>query len=179
MINIINKANWRIADEYFMQYKTTIETDFPILDGKTIEICESKEYHNQFIIDLDSPTQMMVKDKDPKLDNDTILYVCNYRNIPDSIDVDFTEKELFALISHELGHIVAHYENEDDGTIKEEIIADSFANNVKLRESLICALEKIKNHKEEKKKEPFANAQGIEKEIIDIICRIKTLRSIG
>lgn len=179
MINIINKANWRIADEYFMQYKTTIETDFPILDGKTIEICQSKEYHNQFIIDLDSPTQMMVKDKDPKLDNDTILYVCNYRNIPDSIDVDFTEKELFALISHEFGHVAAHYENKDCGGVEEEIIADKFANTLGLQEPLLCALKKIKNHKEEKKKEPFADVQGIDKEINDIICRIKIIRSIG
>ena len=125
---------------------------------------------------------MMVKDKDPELDNDTILYVCNYRNIPDSIDVDFTEKELFALISHEFGHVVAHYENKDCGGVEEEIYADEFANTLGLREPLICALKKLKNHMEEEKckmeSDSFQDTQGVEKNISEIIHRITILESI-
>ena len=46
MTSIINKANWGIAENYIMQYKMMIDNIYPQLDGKTIEICESKEYHN-------------------------------------------------------------------------------------------------------------------------------------
>ena len=182
MIDIKNTDNWEISGKYIDEYREKIEKDFPELDGKTIEICESKNYHYQDAIDFDSPTQMMVKDKDPKLDNDTIFYVNNYRHIPDSIVLDFAKEELFALISHEFGHIVAHYENEDCGGVKEEITADEFATKLGLHEPLICALEKIKNHKEEekekKKKDPFQDIKGIEKEINDITYRIKLLSFI-
>lgn len=151
MIDIKNTDNWGVTGKYIYKYKEKIDKEYPMLYGKTIEICESKNYHFQDAIDFDSPTQMMVKDKDPKLNNDTIFYVNNYRHIPDSIILDFTEEDLFALISHEFGHIVAHYENKDCGGVDEEIVADEFATKLGLREPLISALEKMKNHKEKKK----------------------------
>lgn len=180
MIDIKNTDNWIVAVKYICEYKVKIEKDFPVLENKTIEICESKKYHSQFAIDYYSPTQVMLKDKDPKLNNDTIFYVNNYRQKSDSIASDFTEEELFALISHEFGHIEAHYEKIDCGG--EEIVADGFATKLGLREPLICALEKIKNHKEEKKEneksDPCQDVQGIEKEINDIIHRINILNPV-
>ena len=142
MINIKNSSNWKISDKFFKKYADKIEALFPIMKGKTIEIREAADYYCPNNVDYDSPLQEMLKDKDTNLKNDTIIYVNEYPKGQNIINT-FTEGELFALLAHELGHIIAYYTKQAVGGLKEEIFADKCAYDLGLDLDMISAIEKM------------------------------------
>lgn len=143
MIRIINNTNWSVPEKYFAKYKARIERLFPVLNNKTFEIIEINDYHGQDMPDESSPLSQSVKEKDRVLRYDIIVYVKDYLGIHNNINTRFTKKELFALISHEIGHMVAYYERRNLDVEKEEFYADKCVLKLGLGKYMISALNKM------------------------------------
>lgn len=143
MLKIINTAKWKIADKFFKLYKEKLIKQHPELNDKTIEILENQSFDNDKRVD-GSPLAMRLKDLEPCFDCYTLVYVKNYPSENSDIEQTFSEKELFAIIGHEIGHMSAHYTGNDVNGLTEEIIADQCAYDLGLVNDLIQALEKMK-----------------------------------
>lgn len=141
-MNIVDKTNLNVVKEYIQNYKSSIEKKYPELSNQTIEI----EVDNGNVL---PKTEPMVADN-PKgidtIDCVRILININYGGVTDNLSNRFNKKEeLFALLSHEIGHIVASYNGKASSDNAEEVYADSCAHELGLGTSMIEAIKKMKD----------------------------------
>lgn len=137
-MNIVNNTNLGFVDEYIFNYQSTIEKKYPELFDHTVEINIEKGLRN---------TDPMASDDLKKADNikhNYVLINTNYGGIAGNLNIRFDEEELFALLSHEIGHLAAYYytDNTDDKT--EELFADKCAFELGLGSPMIGAIKKMK-----------------------------------
>lgn len=125
---IENPTNWKSATKYFKIYGKRIEALFPEI--RDIEIIIEKMCSLQ----KDGINPLEYKEK-VSLDNIVNIYYDE-----DVINTITDEKLIFAFISHELGHITAHYKQQDREGTKGEIIADNYAFKLGLGKVLLKAL---------------------------------------
>ena len=141
-MNITNKSNLDFADEYILNYQNTIEKKYPELSRQKIEI----EIDNGNVL---PETEPMVADNPKGIDTINcvrILVNINYGGVTDNLSNRFNKKEeLFALLSHEIGHIVASYNGKASSDNEEEIYADSCAQELGLGAPMIEAIKKMKD----------------------------------
>lgn len=179
MIRIDNKANWIIAEKYFKKYKAKIERLYPELEGRFLGICEANAYPNKNEtqkVDIDSPLQIIAQKEEDRctLNCDMLVFVKDYLGKPCGIHERFCEKELFALISHEIGHLALHYRNETFENCyrrdeKEEFVADKTALKLGFGRNLLDAIVKLKEdtYREDTNNSlgPFGSLPGLGPEI--------------
>ena len=72
-----------------------------------------------------------------------ILININYAGITGNLSNRFNKEELFALLSHEIGHIVAGYNGKASSDNAEEVYADSCAHELGLGIPMIEAIKKM------------------------------------
>lgn len=140
-MNIINKTNLDFVDKYISKYQRTIEKKYPELSKQIIEIEIDKG-------NVLPETEPMAADDPKGIDtNDCvrILVNINYGGVTDNLSNRFNEEELFALLSHEIGHIVASYYGKASSDNAEEIYADSCARELGLGTFMIEAIKKMKD----------------------------------
>lgn len=152
-----NNAKWHLVDEYLKKYQSIIDEKYPELLDKTIEICNEKGYNfiHKFRYDIKTPLQTWIKEIEERIinekgwdenesivaENDIVFIINSY--VGGDLDIVFDKDERFALLSHEIGHLAAHYRNEDSN---DENLADDCACELQLSIPLLKALKKMKNH---------------------------------
>lgn len=137
-MNIINKTNLDFVNKYISNYQRTIEKKYLELVDHTIEIDTENGLRN---------IDPMASDDLKKADNikqNHVLVNANYGGIAGNLNIRFNDEELFALLSHEIGHLAAYYytDNTDDKT--EELFADKCAFELGLGSPMIRAIKKMK-----------------------------------
>lgn len=141
-MRIINRTKSLIIDKYILKYRCIIEKQFPVLYNHTIEI-----YGNSYRVYIPTaldPTVSVSKKNDKNLQFDVLIVGFNYNSGANTSLVDrFGEKEIFALLSHEIGHIVAGHVSCCESE-KEEYWADKTAQKFGLGKYMVHALIKMK-----------------------------------
>lgn len=141
-MRIINRTKSLIIDKYILKYKYIIENHYPVLYNHTIEIY-GNSYRAYIPTTLD-PTVSVSKKNDKNLQFDVLIVGFNYNSGANTSLLDrFGEKEIFALLSHEIGHIVAGCVSCCEGE-KEEYWADKTAQKFGLGKKMVHALVKMK-----------------------------------
>ena len=146
-MKFINTAKWDLVDEYLIHYQDFIDTVYSELKDKTIEICTENDYgfSCHFSYDRKTPFQTWIKEIDKYksivAEND-IIFIVNSFVGGEPKDI-FEKHEIFALLSHEVGHLSAYYQGKDSKGLKNEILADKCACSLRLTAPLMAALKKI------------------------------------
>lgn len=138
-MNIINKTNFDFVDEYIFNYQSTIEKKYPELINHTIEIDTGNGLRN---------TDPMASDDLNRVDNkkhNHVLVNTDYGGIAGNINNRFNNEELYALLSHEIGHLAAYYDTNVSDDKTEELFADKCAFELGLGSPMIEALKKMKD----------------------------------
>ncbi len=170
-MKISNPTNWPYAHKYEKEYSSKLEELFPEIKNIEIEINSCEE-------DIYSPLFCKCKKNDATLLKDTVYYdksLCN--RIKD-------ERQMLALISHEIGHIVASYKGEDKGGNEEEIIADNYTcelgQGINLLEVLIWLRDDYKKNQKDPNWSQFSflpnMVEQYKKNIKDYDERIKNIK---
>lgn len=141
-MRIINKTKSIIIDKYILKYKYIIEKQYPVLHNHTIEIYGDS--YKVYIPTTLDPTVSVSKKNGENLQFDVLIVGFNYNSGANTTLLDrFGEKEIFALLSHEIGHIVADYISCCESE-KEEFWADKTAQKLGLGKNMRRALTKMK-----------------------------------
>lgn len=148
-IKFINKSKRIFIDDYLKKYGKSISKIYSLRDSITIEINDENTADSHIIDCKDKYTPMQTLTKKQadatclNIENDIILISTNYYEPPLPIESFFSNEELFALLSHEIGHIIASYTNHDYGGTKEEVYADDCASKLGLRNTMLSAVKKM------------------------------------
>ncbi|MBQ6084520.1 MAG: hypothetical protein IJK92_09260 [Bacteroidales bacterium] len=180
-MKFINNAKWDLADEYLIHYQDLIDTVYPELKNKTIEICNENEYGFSCHLSYDkkTPFQIWIKEKDEYksiVANNDIIFIVNsfVGGEPKGV---FEKHEIFALLSHEIGHLSVYYRGKDSIGLQNEILADNCARTLRLTMPLIAALKKINLCLADSLNQPWTPfKQDSDHTIDDIDERIKRLQ---
>lgn len=132
-MNITNPSNWEPATKYSKKYTKRIEALFPEIRNIELEIAKM----NISFMDDENPLSY----EKGSLDNKAHIY---YNEIVVNTITD--EKQIYALLSHEVGHMLADYKQENCVGTEEEIIADNYAFKLGLGKDLLNALILLKTN---------------------------------
>jgi len=132
-MKINNPTNWETATKYSKKYTKRIEALFPEIRNIELEITKM----NTSLMDNENPLSY----KKDSLDNKAHIYY-NENVVNDIAD----EIQIYALLSHEVGHMLADYKQENCRGTEEEIIADNYAYKLGLGKGLLNALIHLKNN---------------------------------
>lgn len=151
-IKFVNKSKKVFVDDYLRNYDKRFLKMFPIKESITIEIIDenSADFQNLDCNDKYSPMQSLTKKKAHAIginvENNLVFIPINYYEPPRPLESYFSNEELYALLSHEIGHVIASYTNHDCGETEEEIYADDCANKLGLKNAMLSAVEKMLEH---------------------------------
>ena len=139
MILFKNQQNIEVFNSFVDQFENAINENY---NGNTISIVVMNEQHPFF--------KAIANDNDPfarKFNNIAINeQVCHQLNL--------TQEEKFAMIAHEIGHILDNTPRDMNNQLNREINADEFAIKLNLSKELNTGLEKLiesENYSEENK----------------------------
>lgn len=132
-MRISNPSNWEPAIKYYNKYTKRIEALFPEIRIIELEIAKMDPLYS------DGVNPLLYKKG--SLDNKAHIYYDEtvVNNITD-------DKVLYALLSHEIGHMLADYKREDCEGTEGEIIADNYAYKLGLGKDLLNALIHLKTN---------------------------------
>lgn len=153
-IKFVNKSKMDFVDDYLRNYGKRIHKMYPIRDSITIEIIDENSTESQNLDCNDKYTPMQSLSKKAAITrgintiNEKIIITSNYNEPPCSIETFFNDEELFALLSHEIGHIIASYTNHDCGGVEEELYADDCASKLGLRDAMLSSVKIMLEHHE-------------------------------
>lgn len=161
-MNINNKTNCKDFDEYIQIFKCIIEQSYPILIDHTIEIYLDK--YNNYDPPCTEPMVSIAMKEVTDLPFDLVIVKPDYMDkLGNSLYNRFTKEELFALLSHEIGHLAAYYNNQACKGVAEEIIADKCAYDLGLGVSMIEAIKKMKDDCNDSPSSYFNSMPGLNK----------------
>ncbi len=134
-----NSNQISIFDEFTNLYGKTVDTLYPEMQAITVNVCT-----NDIISTVSSGDSPFFYDKDSN------GYKIEYA--PKCCDdYEFTDDEKFALIAHELGHIILDLKNQSNCDSQaeelqaEELQADKIASTIINKDYLKSALQKMAN----------------------------------
>jgi len=151
-IKFINKSKKVFVDDYLRNYSKRFLKMYPIKDSVTIEINDGNGVGSQNFDcnDKYSPMQSLTKKKAHAIginvENDLVFIPINYYEPPRPIELFFSNEEFFALLSHEIGHVIASYTNHDCGGEEEEFYADDCACKLGLKDAMLSAVNRMLEH---------------------------------
>ena len=151
-IKFVNKSKKVFVDDYLRNYGKRFLKIYPLRDSITIEINDehSADSQNFDCNDKYSPMQSLTKKKAHAIGinvgNDLVFIPINYYEPPRPLESFFITEELFALLSHEIGHVIASYTNHDCGGMEEEMYADDCASKIGLKDAMLSAVKKMLEH---------------------------------
>lgn len=128
-----NSNQISIFDEFANLYGKTVDTLFPQIQAIVIDV--STNNAPSTTSSGDSPFLV-----NGNSNNYEIVYAIQCCN-----DCKFTNKEKFALIAHELGHIIIELNNQSSHDLQEELQADKIASKIVDGNYLKNALQKMAN----------------------------------
>ena len=133
-MKINNPTNWETATKYIKRYAKQIEALFPELSNVELEITKMDSSQKDGTNPL-SYEEKTLADNKPRIyyDEDVVKTITD-------------EQQLFALISHEIGHMLAHYKQEKREGVEGEILADNYAIKLGLGKELLNAVILLKNN---------------------------------
>lgn len=120
-----------IFDKFAIYYGKRVDTLYSEMQTITVNVCT-----NDIISTISSGDSPFFQGKDSN------GYKIEYA-IKCCDDYQFTDNEKFALIAHELGHIILELNNQDSDNLQEELQADEIASEIVDRNYLKNALQKI------------------------------------
>lgn len=142
----VNNTGFQFINDFEHAYKDIIYAHYPIISNKEINFVTTEQYLN---LDNVPPIE--------NLDYDSFSFSC--KRVNDCVTgyviysptickhLDFSSKELYAALAHEVGHII-HYFNESLiglPQICQEMKADEVASKLGLTTPLISVLDKLIN----------------------------------
>ena len=113
-MKINNPTNWETATNYIKRYAKQIEALFPELSNVELDITTMDSLQKD-------GTNPLLYEERSLTDNKPRIYYDE-----DVVKTITDEQQLFALISHEIGHMLAHYKQEKREGVEGEIAADNY-----------------------------------------------------
>lgn len=133
-MRITNPSNWEPATKYSKKYSKRIEALFPEVRNIELEIAKM----SISLMDNENPLSY----KKGSLDDNKAHIYYNGNIVNDITD----EIQIYALISHEIGHMLVDYKGGNYKGTEEEIIADNYAFKLGLGKDLLNALIHLKSN---------------------------------
>lgn len=145
-----NPSNWEPATKYSKKYTKRIEALFPEIRITELEIDKMDSLYS----DGENP---LIYEKGSS-DNKAHIYYDE-----EVVKILTDEKQLYAVLSHEVGHMLVDYKQENCVGTEEEIIADNYAFKLGLGKDLLNALIHLKtnynnNQHALQQQQPFINS---------------------
>ena len=139
-MNFVDNTSLNIVKEYIQNYKSSIEKKHPELSKQTIEI----ETDNENVLPKTEPMVTVIPEEIDSIHCVRILVNINYSGVTGNLNNRFNKEELFALLSHEIGHVVARINGKASSDNAEEVYADNCAFELGLGAPMIEAIKKMK-----------------------------------
>lgn len=133
-MKINNPTNWETATNYIKRYAKQIEALFPELSNVELDITTMDSLQKD-------GTNPLLYEERSLTDNKPRIYYDE-----DVVKTITDEQQLFALISHEIGHMLAHYKQEKREGVEGEIAADNYVIKLGLGKELLNALILLKDN---------------------------------
>jgi len=134
MILFRNPQNIEIITSFVCQFEKVISDE---LINSTIAICCINEHHERYCA--------VATKNDPFATNTTLNPPFIAINEQVCQELNLTQEEQYAMIAHEIGHILDNSPREKNNPLNREYNADQFAIKLELSKELKTGLEKIIN----------------------------------
>lgn len=130
-MNFKNSNQIPIFDEFANLYGEIVDTHYSQIQAIAIDVSTS----NTISTTSSGDSPFLVNGNSNNYEIVFAIQCCN--------DYKFTNEEKFALIAHELGHIIIELNNQSSHDLQEELQADKIASKIVDKNNLKNALQKI------------------------------------